>query len=319
MKEKESSGVDRNIPAPPHPVERRAPLPGCRPKPDFEDPSASARVQAILASPAYREAWADLDFLTSWETRGARLELDYLKAELQLQHHGVTDTIVVFGSTRLVEPAAAATRLHAAESALSASPQDAALIECARVARRVADKSKYYVIAREFGAIVGSAPPLAGGGRLAIITGGGPGVMEAANRGALEAGGKSVGLNITLPHEQFPNPYISPELCLRFHYFALRKMHFLMRARALVAFPGGYGTMDELFETLTLAQTRKIKPLPIILVGETYWRRVFDVDFLVSEGVIDPEDRDLFWYAESAEEIWNDILRWRARSGDALI
>ncbi len=319
MKEKESFGVDRDIPAPPHPLERRAPLPGCHPKPDFEDPSASARVQAILASPAYREAWADPDFLTSGETRGARLELDYLKAELQLQHFGVTDTIVVFGSTRFVEPGVAAGRLQAADCALSASPQDAALIKEMHAAERIVEKSKYYAIAREFGALVGSAPPLAGGGRLAIVTGGGPGVMEAANRGALEAGGKSVGLNITLPHEQFPNPYISPELCLRFHYFALRKMHFLMRARALVAFPGGYGTMDELFETLTLAQTRKIKPLPIILVGERYWRRVFDVDFLVSEGVIDPEDRELFWYAETAEEIWNDILRWRARSGDALL
>ena len=122
-----------------------------------------------------------------------------------------------------------------------------------------------------------------------------------------------------MPHEQFPNPYVSPELCLRFHYFAVRKMHFLMRARALVAFPGGYGTMDELFETLTLAQTRKIAPLPIILVGEAYWRRAFDVDFLVAEGVIDPEDRELFWYAETAEEIWNDILRWRRESGNPLI
>lgn len=319
MKERKPPAGDRQIPAPPHPVQRRAPLPGCRPKPDVEDPSASARVRAIMDSPAYREACLDLDFLTSWETRGTRLELDYLKAELQLQKHGVTDAIVVFGSTRLAEPSAAAARLQAAKCALAARPGDAGLVTEARRAQSIFDKSRYYTIAREFGAVVGAAPPLAGGGRLAIVTGGGPGVMEAANRGAIESGGKSVGLNIALPHEQFPNPYVSPELCLRFHYFAVRKMHFLMRARALVAFPGGYGTMDELFETLTLAQTRKIAPLPIILVGEAYWRRAFDVDFLVAEGVIDPEDRELFWYAETAEEIWNDILRWRRESGNPLI
>ena len=251
--------------------------------------------------------------------RGPRLELDYLKAELQLRRHGVTDTIVVFGSTRLVEPSAAAARLLAAQCALAARPDDAALAQEAAISQRISDKSIYYDIAREFGALVGAAPPMANGGRLAIITGGGPGIMEAANRGALDAGAMSVGLNITLPHEQFPNPYVTPDLCLRFHYFALRKMHFLLRARALVAFPGGFGTMDELFETLTLAQTRKIAPMPIILVGERYWRRAFDIDFLVSEGVIDPEDRELLWYAETAEEIWSDILRWCAKSGNPLI
>jgi hypothetical protein len=273
-------------------------------------------MRTIVDSPAYREASADIDFLASDETRGARLELDYLKAELQLQHQGVTDTIVVFGSTRLVEPAAARARLQAAQCALAAEPHDEALAQEAAVAQRIVEKSGYYDIARQFGALVGAAPPMANGGRLAIVTGGGPGIMEAANRGALDVGAKSVGLNITLPHEQYPNPYVTPELCLRFHYFALRKMHFLMRARALVAFPGGFGTMDELFETLTLAQTRKIPPMPIILVGERYWRRAFDIDFLVAEGVVDPEDRELFWYAETAEEIWNDILRWREQAGN---
>ena len=143
--------------------------------------------------------------------------------------------------------------------------------------------------------------------------------MEAANRGAFDVGAKSAGLNITLPHEQYPNPYITPELCVRFHYFALRKLHFLLRARALVAFPGGYGTLDELFETLTLVQTRTIRPLPVVLVGEEYWRRVFDVDFLVEEGTIDPEDRDLFWYAETAEEIWEGILTWHRVSETPLL
>jgi uncharacterized protein (TIGR00730 family) len=143
-----------------------------------------------------------------------------------------------------------------------------------------------------------------------IITGGGPGIMEAANRGAFDVGGKSIGLNISLPHEQYPNPYITAELCFNFPLFALGKLHFLLRGRALVAFPGGYGAFDELSEVLTLVQTRKIKPMPIVLVRETYWRRVVDIDFLVDEGVIDPEDRDLFWFAETAQEIWNGILQW---------
>lgn len=142
--------------------------------------------------------------------------------------------------------------------------------------------------------------------------------MEAANRGAYDVGAKTVGLNITLPHEQFPNPYISPELCFRFHYFAMRKMHFMLRAKALVVFPGGYGTLDELFVTLTLIQTRTIKPLPVILVGKDYWRKAFDVDFLADEGVIDFEDRELFWYAETAQEAWDDILNWYHIKGELL-
>lgn len=142
--------------------------------------------------------------------------------------------------------------------------------------------------------------------------------MEAANRGAFDVGAKSVGLNISLPHEQYPNPYVTPELCFSFHYFAMRKLHFLLRAKALVAFPGGYGTLDELFEVLTLIQTRKIKPIPVVLVGEAYWRRAVDIDFLVDEGVIDSEDRDLFWFAETAEEIWTGIQRWHDASGSPL-
>jgi uncharacterized protein (TIGR00730 family) len=157
------------------------------------------------------------------------------------------------------------------------------------------------------------------GSRIVVLTGGGPGIMEAANRGAFDVGAKSAGLNIRLPHEQFPNPYITPELCFRFHYFALRKLHFLLRARALVAFPGGYGTFDELFETLTLVQTRTIKPVPVVLVGENYWRKAFDVDFLVEEGVIAPEDRELFWFAETAQEVWEGILYWHAANGTPLL
>jgi uncharacterized protein (TIGR00730 family) len=147
------------------------------------------------------------------------------------------------------------------------------------------------------------------------MTGGGPGIMEAANRGAFDAGAQTVGLNIELPHEQFPNPYITPELCFRFHYFAMRKLHFLQRARALVAFPGGFGTMDELFEALTLLQTRKMGMLPVVLVGEQYWRQVIDIPFLLAEGVIDPEDAELFWFAEDAASIWGGITDWYRRSG----
>jgi len=150
------------------------------------------------------------------------------------------------------------------------------------------------------------------------VTGGGPGIMEAANRGAFDCGAKSVGLNISLPHEQYPNPYITPDLCFSFHYFAMRKLHFLLRAKALVAFPGGYGTIDELFEVLTLVQTRKIKPIPIVLVGESYWQSAVNLDFLVAEGVIEPEDRELFWFAETAQEIWDGILHWHERSGEPL-
>ena len=178
---------------------------------------------------------------------------------------------------------------------------------------RLSRSSPYYAVAREFGRLVGSARGAA------LMTGGGPGIMEAANRGAFEAGGLSIGLNIELPREQTPNRYITPALCLRFRYFALRKLHFLMRARAMVAFPGGYGTFDELFETLTLVQTRTIKPVPVVLVGAEYWRRAFDADFLVEEGAIAPEDRKLFWFAETAQEIWDGILRWHAANGEPLL
>jgi uncharacterized protein (TIGR00730 family) len=174
-------------------------------------------------------------------------------------------------------------------------------------------------VARRFGRLVAQSGAGPRDSRLVVMTGGGPGIMEAANRGAFDAGAATIGLNITLPHEQFPNPYITPDLCFRFHYFAVRKLHFLLRAKALVVFPGGYGTLDELFETLTLVQTRKIQPVPVVLVGEAYWRRVFDVDFLVEEGTIDPEDRELFWFAETAEEIWEGILDWYERAGRPLI
>jgi hypothetical protein len=288
------------------------------PAPHIPDLAAAKRLQAILSSPSYRKADEDIHFLTSAEARGPRLELEYLKAELLLRRHGVTDTIVVFGSTRIVEPALAESRLAESQARATANPNDAALARQLAAAKRARENSRYYQIAREFGGLVGAARESGDQPRLAIVTGGGPGIMEAANRGAFEAGAETVGLNITLPHEQLPNSYVTPSLCLRFRYFALRKMHFMLRARALVAFPGGFGTFDELFETLTLVQTGKVKPIPIILVGESYWRRAFDVDFLVDEGVIGPQDRDIFRYAETAPDIWEEIRRWGERKADLL-
>jgi uncharacterized protein (TIGR00730 family) len=304
----------------PMPVSRRRqPLPEHQPKPTSDDPEAPAKIAAIVENPSYRASDQDPDFLGRADMRGIRLELDYEKPQRLLAEHDVAHTIVVFGSTRIAEPAAARRNREALAAALAARPDDMVLDERLAVARRIEVKSRYYDIAREFGRLVGLCGDRAIGGRVMVMTGGGPGIMEAANRGAHDAGTASIGLNITLPHEQFPNPYVTPGLCFSFHYFAMRKLHFLMRARALVAFPGGYGTLDELFEVLTLAQSRKIDPVPVILVGEEYWRRAFDVDFLVAEGTIDPEDRELFWYAETASDIWRDILLWYEIRGAPLL
>jgi uncharacterized protein (TIGR00730 family) len=259
-----------------------------------------------------------VDFLSRDDIRGVRLELDYLKAEILIQQHRIRHTIVVLGGTRIQEPAAIRREVEELRAALAANPTDQDLTCRLEIAERLQAKSHYYEVAREFGRLVGNSQPDSRKHEVLVMTGGGPGIMEAANRGAHDAGAKSIGLNIHLPHEQYPNPYITPELCFRFHYFALRKLHFLKRARALVAFPGGYGTLDELFETLTLIQTRTIKPLPVVLVGERYWRQAVNVDFLVAEGVIDPEDRDLFWYAETAREIWDGILHWHEINGEPL-
>ena len=303
-------------PSPPDPTVRRSALPWHQPKSVEDDPTAADAVRAIVRHPSYREADRDVDFLDQNDTRGVRLQLDYLKAELLLREHGVAHTIVVFGGTRVAEPRAARRR---ADVCAAEQTDDAASRRRLAIARRVVANSHYYDIARTFGGLVGAASSRTRGGRIMVMTGGGPGIMEAANRGAHDRGSESVGLNISLPHEQYPNPYVSPELCFSFHYFAIRKLHFLLRARALVVFPGGYGTLDELFEVLNLVQTRKIAPLPVVLVGEAYWRRVFDPEFLVEEGMIDPEDRELFWFAETAEETWHGILRWYDAAGAPLL
>ena len=296
---------------------RREPLPWQKPKPAHEDPEAPARVRRLLEAPTYRQADRDVDFLNIDATRGVRLQIDYLKAVLGLEDLGVEHTVVVFGSTRIREPGAARRRLDEARALLASAPSDAELARRASVAERLQAKSHYYDIARELGRLVGGCA--GGSSRVLLMTGGGPGIMEAANRGAFDVGAPSAGLNIALPHEQYPNPYVTPELCFRFHYFAMRKLHFLLRARALVAFPGGYGTLDEVFETLTLVQSRTIKPVPVVLVGESYWRQLVDIDFLVDEGVIELEDRELFWYAETARDIWRTIVAWNERNGTPLV
>jgi uncharacterized protein (TIGR00730 family) len=306
------------IPKPAHPVNRREPLPWQCPKPSEEDPHAPARVQAILQSPSYRRADVDLDFLARDTMRGVRLQIDYFKPEILLEEHRIRHTIVVFGSTRICEPATAQRKVNVLKAALAADAGNKELERRLAIAERVLAKSHYYEVAREFARLVSTTNKTANGQHRVVVTGGGPGIMEAANRGAFDLGAKSVGFNISLPHEQYPNPYITPELCFNFHYFAMRKLHFLLRAKALVAFPGGYGTFDELFEVLTLVQTRKIKPIPVVLVGESYWRKAVNLDFLVDEGVIDQEDRELFWFAETAQEIWNGILHWHDIGGEPL-
>ena len=306
------------IPKPAHPVNRREPLPWQCPKPSEDDPHTPARVQAILQSPSYRRADVDLDFLARDTMRGVRLQIDYFKPEILLEEHRIRHTIVVFGSTRICEPATAQRKASVLKGALAADAGNKELERRLAIAERVLAKSHYYEVAREFGRLVSATNKTANGQHRVVVTGGGPGIMEAANRGAFDLGAKSVGFNISLPHEQYPNPYITPDLCFNFHYFAMRKLHFLLRAKALVAFPGGYGTFDELFEVLTLVQTRKIKPIPVVLVGESYWRQAVNLDFLVDEGVIDQEDRELFWFAETAQEIWNGILHWHDISGEPL-
>jgi len=310
---------EHDIPAPPHPRERDEPLPWQTVKASEDDPDAAERVAELIKSSTYQRADLDVGFLGHDDVRGTRLELDYLKPELHLRASGIKHTIVVYGGTRILEPTAAKRRVDALRKATERDPQNDNLVERLAIAQRIAAKSVYYDIAREFGAIVGRSGAGPGDCRLTLMTGGGPGIMEAANRGAFDVGAKSIGLNITLPHEQFPNPYVSKDLCFSVRYFAIRKLHFLLRAKALVVFPGGFGTLDELFETLNLVQCRKIQPLPIVLVGERFWKEVIDPEFLIKEGVIDPEDRELFWYAETAEDIWDQICSWHRSAGDPLI
>ncbi len=267
---------------------------------------------AIVRSPSYTLAELDTNFLQREDMRPVRMQLELLKPETFLREQGVASTIVVFGGTQVVDAELAQQRLDAAEAASASKPNDPKLRRAVERARRVLAKAPYYDAAREFSRIVSAACQVDGHCDYVVVTGGGPGIMEAGNRGAHDAGAKSIGFNITLPEEQFPNPYITPELCFQFHYFALRKMHFLLRAKALVVFPGGFGTLDELFDALTLRQTGRMQEIPIIMFGSEYWRRVIDLQFLADEGVIRDEHLDLIQFADDPAEAWRLIREFHA-------
>jgi len=266
-----------------------------------QDATTLARA-ALYAGPesAYRLAFTDTDFLLREELRPVRMQLELLKPEMVQQELGIKSTIVIFGSARVVPPDVALQRLEAAQAG-----DDSAAVK--RAENGVA-MSRYYDEARRFAALV-TQRSVEMDTPIYVVTGGGPGIMEAGNRGAHDVGGKSIGLNIVLPHEQAPNDYITPELCFQFHYFAVRKMHFLMRAIALVCFPGGFGTLDELFETITLVQTGKIRPRPVLLFGRAFWERLVDFDWLVETGMIAQRDLGLFHFVETAEEAWEVLAR----------
>jgi len=293
-------------------------LPWEHPKLQEEDPESLKLIETIMKSPTYAMAEEDMDFLNSYEARGIRLELDYLKPELKMKQYGVEHTIVVFGSARIVEKETAMKRLSAIQEMLQKKPNNRDILHELYVAERMVGKSIYYDDARKLGQLIGKSGESAEDCRVTVMTGGGPGIMEAANRGAYDVGAKSIGLNIKLPHEQYPNPYITPDLCFLFRYFAIRKLHFLNRAKALVIYPGGFGTFDELFETLTLIQTRKTQKIPVVLVGKSYWDKAIDFEFLKDEGVIAPQDLDITIFADNADEAWKYILAWHKKQGTPL-
>ncbi len=260
--------------------------------------------------PSYRLAFLDPDFIRQDELRPVRLQLELLKTEMLMLKHKIRSTIVVFGGTRILEPQESVRQVKALEVELKKNPRDPALLKRLSIAKRIQSKSGYYNEARRFTELVSTEMQNNTKADYVIVTGGGPGIMEAANRGAYDCGAKSIGLNIEIPQEQKPNPYITPDLCFQFHYFAIRKMHFLLRAKALVAFPGGYGTMDELFEALTLVQTDRTRGIPIILFGKEYWTQLINFDFLVAEGTISPNDLDFFRFADTAEDAWELIKEY---------
>jgi uncharacterized protein (TIGR00730 family) len=247
--------------------------------------------------PAYRLAFQDMDFLLRQDLRPVRFQLELLKPELLLDEARIASTFVFYGSARIPEP----DKAHALIEGAATEHQR-------RIAERLKAKSRYYEEARSLARLVSRAPPTAEGWRQFVVcSGGGPSIMEAANRGAAEEGAESIGLNIVLPHESVPNEWVTPSLSFQFHYFSLRKMHFLIRARAVAVFPGGFGTFDECFELLTLIQTRKINPLPILFFGRDFWERVINFEALVEEGVIAPDDLKLFNFVETADEAWDYV------------
>lgn len=241
-------------------------------------------------APTYRLAWNDADFMTRRETRSVRLQLELLKPEMILAERGIRSTVVMFGGARLPEPGG-----------------DAWAAKNETQKRNLLKNSKYYDEARKFARLCSQQSAASYYREFVVVTGGGPGVMEAGNRGADDVGAPSIGLNIVLPHEQAPNVFVTPELCFNFHYFAIRKMHFVMRAKAVVVFPGGFGTLDEFFETLTLIQTGRMERVPVILFGKSFWKGALDLDFLAEQGTISPGDQDIIDYAETADDAWRII------------
>lgn len=270
----------------------------------------AANRMAILKSPSYQLAELDIDFLGRKENRPLRMQLELLKTETLLREHQIDSTVVVFGGTQIMPREQAESVLREAKLNAERAPRDHRVQRALQRAERIMAKSHYYDEAREFSRLVSTSKQVDGHPKLVVMTGGGPGVMEAANRGAFEAGAKSIGLNIDLPHEQEPNPYITPDLCFQFHYFAMRKFHFVLRAAALVVFPGGFGTLDELFDCLCLRQTRRMQQIPIILYGRKYWDGVINFEFLTDEGVIDDDDLKLINYAETPQQAWDIIAKF---------
>ncbi len=249
----------------------------------------------------------DLAFLARPELRPIRLQLELLKPDLIMREHGVVSTVVVFGSARVPAPEDVTTHVMKAQAAAIEHPDDVGRLRQLRAAKSLVKYAKWYAEAQKLGALISSSCQVGQECKYVIITGGGPGIMEAANRGAADVDAKSIGLNIVLPFEQRPNPYIHPGLCFNFHYFAMRKMHFLMRAKALAFFPGGFGTLDEMFEALTLIQTGKIARMPCVLFGREFWDKLIDFEFLADEGLISPDDLNLIEFVETAEEGWERI------------
>jgi len=285
------------------------PVPPKRIFPPAKEDAASARAQTPLpqtADPAYRLAYQDDDFLLRDDLRPVRFQLELLKPQLLIEEAGIGSTFVFYGSARIPAP-------EEADALVAAATTDTQR----RIAERLKAKAHYYQVARDLARLASDAPRGADGGRQFVVcSGGGPSIMEAANRGARDVGAETVGLNIVLPFEQAPNAYVTPHLSFNFHYFALRKMHFLLHARAVAVFPGGFGTFDEMFELLTLVQTGKMAMLPILLYGREFWDRVVDFDALVEEGVVGPQDLDLFHFCETAEEGWDYIQAWYRERGE---
>ena len=280
---------------------------------NFFSAEEEVRTRAATAydrSPAYELSFQDQEFLLRRELRPMRLQLELMKAELMQQEQNIKATVVVFGSARAPDVAHAERQLQELEELRAAEPDNEVLQQTWQRAKKRAELSAYYTAAQEFARLATEHNLAHPEQEMTIVTGGGPGIMEAANRGAYECGGRSIGLNIILPMEQQPNPYITPELCFQFHYFALRKMHFLTRSKALVAFPGGYGTLDELFEALTLIQTGKARKVPVLLYGSDFWRRLINWDYLLEMTCINPEDLDLFHFVDTPQEAWRKIVEF---------